>query len=92
MISQRTFNLCASYLKSEIKKIEDTENLNFLWHIAIELNRNKILSNTKLNTISNHLYNLKKRKNSKRLATVKEMLISSIQTIENKIKEERNDE
>ena len=82
MITQATYNLSVSYLKSQLDKIQQTENLNYLWSIALELNSNKVLSNAKLQIISNHLYKLKQRRNSKRLATVKEMLISSIQTIQ----------
>jgi hypothetical protein len=82
MITQATYNLSVSYLKSHLNKIRQSENLNYLWSVALELNNNKVLSNAKLRIISNHLYNLKQRRNSKRLATVKEMLISSIQTIE----------
>ena len=79
MITQATYNLSVSYLKSQLGKIRQSENLHYLWDIALELNSNKVLSNAKLQIISNHLYNLKQRRNSKRLATVKEMLISSIQ-------------
>ena len=82
MITQATYNLSVSYLKSQLDKIQQTENLNYLWSIALELNSNKVLSNAKLQIISNHLYKLKQRRNSKRLATVKEMLINSIQTIQ----------
>jgi len=81
MITQATYDLSVSYLKSQLDKIRQSENLNYLWSIALELNSNKVLSNAKLQIISNHLYNLKQRRNSKRLATVKEMLISSIQTM-----------
>lgn len=82
MITQATYNLSVSYLKSQLDKIRQSENLNYLWEIALELNSNKVLSNAKLQTISNHLYKLKQRRNSKRLATVKEMLINSIQTVQ----------
>jgi hypothetical protein len=78
MITQATYNLSVAYLKSQLDKIRRSENLNYLWGIALELNNNKVLSNPKLQIISNHLYNLKQRRNSKRLATVKEMLIRSI--------------
>ena len=77
MITQATYNLSVSHLKSQLDKIRQSENLNYLWSIALELNNNKVLSNPKLQIISNHLYNLKQRRNSKRLA-VKEMLIRSI--------------
>ncbi len=73
-----------SYLKSHLDKIRRSENLNYLWSVALELNSSKVLSNAKLQIISNHLYNLKRCRNSKRLATVKEMLISAIQTIEDR--------
>jgi len=82
MITPATYNLSVSHLKSQLDKIRQSENLNYLWSIALELNNNKVLSNAKLQIISNHLYNLKQRKNSKRLETVKKMLINSIQTIE----------
>ena len=82
MITQATYNLSVSYLKSHLDKIRQSENLDYLWDIALELNNNKVLSNAKLQIISNHLYNLKQRKNSKRLATVKETLIRSIHKIE----------
>jgi hypothetical protein len=82
MITQATYKLSVSYLQSHLDKIRQSENLNYLWSIALELNSNKVLSNAKLQIISNHLYNLKRRRDSKRLATVKEMLISAIQTLE----------
>ena len=82
MITQATYNLNVSYLKSRLDKIRKSENLNYLWEIALELNNNKVLSNAKLQIISNHLYHLKQRRNSKKLASVKEMLIRSIQTID----------
>lgn len=82
MITQATYNLSVSYLKSQINKIRQSENLNYLWSIAFELNRNKVLSNAKCRIISNHLYNLKQRRNSKRLATVKEMLIKTLEEAE----------
>jgi len=48
MITQATYNLSVSHLKSQLDKIRQSENLNYLWGIALELNSNKVLSNAKL--------------------------------------------
>jgi hypothetical protein len=81
MIAQDTLNLSLSHMKTKFDKVQNSENLNFLWEIALELNNNKALSNAKLQVISNHLYHLKKRTNKKKLDAVKEVLITAIQRL-----------
>ncbi len=79
MITQETINMSISYLKTKIDKIQNTENLNYLWEIALELNNNKALTNTKLQAISKNLYDLKRRMNKNKLNAVKQILIYTIQ-------------
>ena len=79
MITQETINMSISYLKTKIDKIQNTENLNYLWEIALELNNNKALTNTKLQAISKNLYDLKRRMNKNKLNAVKQILIHTIQ-------------
>ena len=43
MITKETYNLSVSHLKTQIEKIESTENLNFLWEVALKLNNNKLI-------------------------------------------------
>lgn len=83
MISKETYNLSVSYLKTPamIEKIQRTENLNYLWEIAQELNNNKFLSNKNLSTISYHIYNLKKRRNRRKLEEVKGIILNTIKKI-----------
>jgi len=79
MTTQETINMSISYLKTKIDKIQNTENLNYLWEIALELNNNKALTNTKLQAISKNLYDLKRRMNKNKLNAVKQILICTIQ-------------
>ncbi len=81
MIAQDTLNLSLSHMKTKFDKVQNSENLNFLWENSLELNNNKALSNAKLQVISNHLYHLKKRTNKKKLDAVKEVLITAIQRL-----------
>ena len=81
MIARDTLNLSLSHMKTKFDKVQNSENLNFLWEIALELNNNGALSNAKLQVISNHLYHLKKRTNKKKLDAVKEVLITAIQRL-----------
>jgi len=64
--------------KDVILTIQTTENLNYLWDIAQELNNNRQLSNQKLKQISNDLYKIKQRFNKAKLGKVKEELIRAI--------------
>jgi len=81
MIAQDTLNLSLGHMKTKFDKVQNSENLNFLWEIALELNNNGALSNAKLQVISNHLYHLKKRMNKKKLDAVKEVLITAIKRL-----------
>jgi hypothetical protein len=81
MVTQATMNMSISYLKTQIDKIQSSENLNYLWEIALELNNNKALTNTKLQAISKNLYDLKRRMNKNKLNAVKQILIYTIQKV-----------